>query len=425
LNKVLILSYFFPPCNLTAAQRIQGWANYLKAYDYEPIVITRNWDIQINQPEDVLKSTGTEVKHEKNDRYEAYYLPYKASFRDRLFTKYAGSPIQKISRIFTFTDLIFENFFVKSIPHANLYDFARKYLKEHPEVKNVIISGNPFNQFYFGYLLEKEFDIKWIADYRDDWNTTEIEGAKKGVNSIIQKLQQRSEKKWVQSAQIITSVSPYYVQKIATFVDKPGETILNGFEVNDKHVVTPSTDQFVITYNGSLYPTQPIEPILDAIHKLIKEGFTEIELRFPGLAFNTEQFERVKKATQAFSNHVFITKRIPKKEVLAIQRKSDLLVMISHSNTKGIPSSKLYEYVGLQKPILLYPNDQDIIEETLLDTGLGIICTTETDIYDQLKSLIESKRNGNSTKTLAAPDKINFYSRKIQTKKLAGLLDEF
>ena len=424
VSKILIISYFFPPCNLTAAQRIMGWARNLKEHGYEPIIITRNWDIPINQPEDVLLSSGTEIEHVKTDNYEAYYLPYKASLRDLVFTRHQGSPMQKLSRPLTLMNLIFENFSVKSIPHSNLYEQARTILKENKEIKKVIISGNPFNQFYFGYLLEKEFNISWIADYRDDWNTTEIEGAKSGVNSFIRKRQEKSEKKWVASAKLITSVSPHYINKISAFVDRPGEVILNGHDVENYDSIQPEAEKFTITYNGSLYPTQEIEPLLSALDKLIGEGYSEINLQFPGLAFDRSQSERVATAVKKYADHVSITNRIPKEEVIELQKQSDLLVMISHSNTKGIPSSKLYEYIGLQKNVLLYPNDHDIIEETLNDVNLGIICSTEKEIYDSVKMQLDSKRSGTLTKDTIDLDKIAFYSRKHQTKKLAELLDQ-
>ena len=45
-KKVLILSYFFPPCNLPASQRSYGWATQLHEYGYHPIIITRNWSLE-------------------------------------------------------------------------------------------------------------------------------------------------------------------------------------------------------------------------------------------------------------------------------------------------------------------------------------------------------------------------------------------
>ena len=269
MKNILIISYFFPPCNLTASQRVLGWANYLSNFGYYPTIVSRNWDIPINSPEDVLKSTGREVVHQKNDQYEVYYLPYVASIRDQIFSKNKDKKIfQKISKILTFKDQILENYFNRSIPFSNLYDFSLDLIQKEDKYKCLIVSGNPFVQFKFGFLLNKKTGIRWIADYRDDWNTSELISRGNGLKKIISSLQSKSERKWVKSSECIISVSPKYTSKIASFVNKNGEVILNGFDgLNENDIIETDKRYFTITYNGSLYPTQPIEIVINAIKK--------------------------------------------------------------------------------------------------------------------------------------------------------------
>jgi hypothetical protein len=427
LKKILIISYFYPPCNLTASQRIGGWAKYLSVFGYYPIIVTRNWDLPINSAEDVLMSSGTEIKHEKNEKFETYYLPYKASKRDEIFSNNKNNKfIQKLSKLFTAKDILLEHYSNKVIPFASLYDFSKQLLEKDSSIQLLIISGNPFVQFKFGYMLNKKFGIKWIADYRDDWNTSELQSSSTIEKKIISKIQSNSEKKWVASAECITSVSKVYADKIGKFVKKKGVVILNGYDgIEDTTFLALEKNKFNITYNGSLYPTQPIEPILNAIKKIIhtKEISIEIHIHFPGLAFDKKQKKRVEDNMAGYEHITHITDRISKEEVIQIQKKSDVLLMISHSNIKGIPSSKMYEYIGLKKEILLYPNDHDIIEETLNHSGLGIICENENEIYQKLLNLIISKQEGKTSAPLIQNSTIEFYSRKKQTAELAKLLD--
>ena len=425
MKKVLIISYFFPPCNLTASQRIQGWANYLLSFGYYPTIVTRNWDLKINSPEDTLISSGKEIIHEKNENYEVYYLPYKASLRDEIFSKNKNNRfIQKFSKFFTFKDLVFENYSNSAIPFANIYDFSVDLLKKDNSFELLVISGNPFIQFKFGYLLNKQFGIKWIADYRDDWNTTELDSNSKGIKKIISKIQTKSEKKWVGSAECITTVSKVYARKIGDFVKKDGFVILNGFDgiLDNEYIFKDQI--FRITYNGSLYPTQPIEIILKVLKKIIQYHSAKIEIHFPGLGFDKNQKNRVQEEMKGFEKNIFITDRIPKNEVLKIQQKSDLLLMISHEGIKGIPSSKMYEYIGLKKRILLYPNDSDIVENTLLDTELGIICNSEEELFNGLLNLIILKQEGKLENPNFDQSKIDLYSRKSQTYEFAKLMNQ-
>jgi hypothetical protein len=94
--------------------------------------------------------------------------------------------------------------------------------------------------------------------------------------------------------------------------------------------------------------------------------------------------------------------------------------MISHENIKGIPSSKLYEYVGLKKPVLLYPNDNDIIYETLTHTELGVICNNETEVFESIVNCVEQKNENDLVRYKT--ENIEFYSREKQAEQLAILL---
>lgn len=399
---------------------MHSWAENLKDFGYKPIIVTRSWNHPVQNLKDILIPSGEEVIHELHDSHEVYYLPYKANFRDRYYVKHHGSKKQQLSKVFTAMNLVSENFNPRSIPHYNLYEFARSYLAENKDVKTVIISGNPFNLFYFGYLLKKEFDIDWIADYRDDWNTNEL---KKKYKFLIGLLQLRSEKKWLYNAACFTTVSEYYKDKIEKLVNKPGHVLANGYEFEIMPTSNLSRNKFVITYNGSLYPAQDLESFVSVIIQLINEGFKEIFVEFPGAAFDKQQEQRLKNLTETISSHVHIMLRIERNEVISMQQNSDVLLMLSYTNLKGIPSSKLYEYIGLRKPILVYPNDFDIIESTLKDTGLGFTCDDRQQLYNTLKDMLTKKRNKIDLIKEINESKIESFSRKSQVKKLAEILD--
>lgn len=426
MKKVLIISYFFPPCELTASQRPYGWAKHLKSLGYNPFIITRAWDHQVILPKDVGKSSlNKDVKIKKARDYQVHYTSFKSSLRDYLLHKHPK--LKTIRKLLTFFELILQNFFLFITPYYKIYKESKRVIKEE-KITKIIITGNPFNLFYIGYKLKKyNNEINWIADYRDDWTTSNLNFNHSLIWRLIKRLDTISEKKWVGSAEFITTVSQHYANKISNFIGLKSHVILNGFD--DAYSQTPSKipskKEFIITYNGSLYPTQKIEPFAEVIKKIIIEYNNRIKivLKFPGLAFDLSQEKRIKKIFKDVIKNINITKRIPRSEVLRIQKKSNLLLMFPHENLKGIPSSKLYEYIGLEKPVLLYPSDNDIIEKTLKDTNLGIICQNEETLSDTIKTMIEDFLNDKKNKIQPNRDKIKFYSRKYQTKKLSILLD--
>lgn len=423
MKEILIISYFFSPCNLTASQRALGWVKYLHEFGYYPTIITRNWDVEINQESDISKQTGTILKHEVKDGYEVYYLPYKGNLKDKLYSKYRDrfSPIR---RALSFMELAGQNFSKRFIPFANMYDLADKLVREN-EYKAVIITGNPFVQFQFGYLLYKKYNIPWIADYRDDWGTDELRNKSTGLSQLIRKLESRSERKWVGTAYCITSVSPYYTKKISDFTGVNGMTIYNGFFEYEFDALASEKlyPEVTLTYNGTLYPSQNIEVFFEgfkmAVNKL-KDESKLVHLYFPGLNFKPEQAERVKQLLIGYEEYYTITDRIPRDKVLEIQKKSHALLMFPHQNIKGIPSSKLYEYLGLKKPILICPSDDDILEKTILETHSGVVCNTIDQIANQIIQMVL-----NYEKFLSAFNFKNsaIYTREHQTQNLAKILD--
>lgn len=432
MKKVLILSYFFPPCNLTASQRALGWAKYLKGFGYYPIIITRNWDIPISTPRDVLKPTGIEIIHEKKEDYEVYYLPYDSSLRDKLFVNYGETKYGFWRRILTFLELVSENFTNFFIPFKNIYEFADQYLVENKDIRYVVVTANPFTLFRFGYLLQKKHKIKWLADYRDDWNTSDFNKKFGLIDLAFNRLRSHSEKKWVGSAEAITSVSEAYKIKISNFVKRPGHVMLNGFFEEDFASDGLSNFQnaslpFSIVYNGSLYTTQEIEIFLEAFKKLVDANREKknIKLYFPGLLFDKMQADRISKFLSGYEDFVEITPRVSKQEVFRIQRNAHLLLMVSHKNLIGIPSSKLYEYIGFGKPILACPSDGDIIENTLSEYNLGQISNDTQDAFEKLNKLYQIFESNGYDLLKANNDFQNKFTRKESTAVLNKILNQF
>jgi len=426
MEKILIIAYFFPPCNLTASQRAYGWANHLKEFGYYPIIITRSWDHEIKLPTDAYKKSGSTINHEKFENYEVYYLPYHPNLRDKIYTKYADSKLGFIRKALTFAELFMQNLTNYLIPFKNIYDFSEEYLKKNRDIQKVIITANPFILFKFGYLLNKRLKIKWIADYRDDWNTQQLITNKPFVHRLLSRIESRSEKKWVSSSESITSISNYYVEKISKFLKKPGNTILNGYsdEGLNKDKMELFND-FTILYSGTLYPVQKVEVFLSAVKKFIDHAESKpmIKLYFPGLTFDINQADRVSEFMEGYSEYMEIMDRIPKNKVVEIEKRSHLLLMISYSDLKGIPSSKMYEYISFKKPILVCPSDGDIIESTLKKTGLGYIANTSDEAYELLNKFYLDYSKGRKIPVTPNSEEIETLSRKNQTKKLAKILN--
>ncbi|MEN7549603.1 hypothetical protein AAG747_16890 [Rapidithrix thailandica] len=428
MQKLLIISYFFPPCNLTAAQRTFSWANYLKEFGYNPIVLTRRWDHPVKSLKDTCIPTLPEEEYQQHQAYEVHYVPYLGNLRDRIYTKYGEQKYSSFRRILSSVEIFFQNYANTFIPFNNIYQKAREILKKDPSIRKVAISGNPFIQFKFGYLLQKEFGVKWIADYRDAWTTSEINQMSKGKwYGWVEKHDRPFEKKWVGSASYITSVSSPLAEGIHAITSRPFEILYNGFEATDfsidKKELKPY-DRFTITYVGTLYEGQNIGIFCDAYKEFIRQHpNVKIFLKFPGLAFDKVQSDRVKGLLKGFEKYFECTERIPRDEVIETELRSHVLLHVAWKGFKGIVASKIYEYIGSSAPILVAPGDEGEIDRIIDQSGCGEVAYTKDEIINYLEKMYKLFERGEFTKNDVNSKNIQQFSRKNQVAKLAALLD--
>lgn len=420
LKKILIISYFFPPCTLTASARVQSWANSLHKFGYYPIIITRKWDVGLKTLKDVSIPSSKGVKHEQHENYEVYYMPYKGNLRDRIYQKYGDKKLSIIRQGLTFIELFFQYFSNSVIPYSNIYTQAKKIVKaEHPE--HLIISGNPFNTFKFGYLLNKKFNLKWTADYRDAWSTSEINDNTSSIfKRIIHKLDTRFEKKWVATAATVTASSGPIGAEITNLTGVQSSPLYNGINFSDFDKIQPITlDKFTITYIGTLYDGQKIEVFCNAYKKFIDANpDVKTILKFPGLAFFGNQEARVQKAMKGYEPYFECSDRIPRDEILALEKSAHLLLHVAWQGYKGIIASKIYEYIASGSKILVCPSDDGAIKDIVESSKCGVVTSNEEEIIQLLNAAYNDFLMGNNEKNDVSAPEAQQFSRLKQVEQM-------
>lgn len=425
MNKVLIIAYFYPPATVTASARPQSWVEELHKFGWYPIVITRHWDRPITYSEDVVQSSNKPLDVEKHKTHEVHRLPYKPGLSDKLrLAATRRKWVRPLRKLAAFTRLLRQLKSTRVIPSRNLYQHTARLMMEFLDINHVIVTGRPFEHFHFGYKLKKRFPhIKWIADYRDDWTSSELEDYSGFFGRIRWRAERRAERKWVRTAAHVTCVAPAMVPRIESITSNHASVIFNGYDDVIGNSESLRADKLTITYNGTLYDTQPVESFLGALQRVrSKHPRLTLSLEFPGLAYSSAQEQRVKTALGSLAGFATITDRIPHIRVLALMAKSDILVMLAHRGYTGIPSSKIFEYIALRKPVLLYPSDNDILEEILTSTGLGIICRNEDELCSTLEEIAQKKMRGEPITVTPNEEAVAQYSRIKQTEKLARIL---
>jgi len=218
----------------------------------------------------------------------------------------------------------------------------------------------------------------WVRPFREWYRAANI----RRRNSILRR------------ATSISSVSPWHTEYISSILHRTPSTIYNGFDAKQFYWSEIKSDTFLISYIGKLYDFQDIRPIEDAVQ----------ELNLPDLRLQ------------------IIQGGIPTDEVGDLIRQSSIMIVLTNKEAKGMMTTKFYEALGCEKPVLCYPDDEGVLSAAIKTTNAGIA----TDDKEVVKAFIldkyaEWKANGFTRQAVNQAEQKRF-SRQYQTRQMEEIL---
>lgn len=439
MKKVLILAYDFPPYVSVGALRPYSWYRYLKEYGAEPIVVTRQWDNKHGNALDYIEASATTETIIENTEYGTIIrTPYKPSWSNRLYLKYGEKRFRLLRKALTAFDEI-RQFIYPSGPKRELYFAAKDYLEKN-KADMIITSGEPFVLFAFAGRLSQKFQIPWIADYRDTWSQN-----KDRTKGITKWFSFFTERKVLKSAAAVTTVSPFCIEQIQTNITNiPFHILLNGYNpevLNSVAAIQQGNDKMRIGFAGTIYNWHPWKIFLRTL-SVWKQNNPEsnMEIHFYGINISEELISFIEKEIQAIKTSVFLYPKMPNKDLMAALKKCNLLLLFNDYSVLG---TKIFDYMALQRQIILcYEKDAEALAlkekhysveesshcssrlqaETIEATNSGIVVRDNQHLYEVFNKLWkEFKEDGKIVCHSTGTEK---YSREIQTKKLAQIIQQ-
>lgn len=438
MKKLLILAYDFPPYVSVGGLRPYNWFRYLKEYDIEPIVVTRQWgNVHGNHLDYIAAGDSDQDIVEESEFGTIIRTPYHPNFANRLMLKH-GEKKHRIIRKSVSAYYEFAQFLAPVGPKAGLYEGARAYLKTQ-KVDAIIATGDPFVLFSYASKLSKEFGIPWIADYRDPWSHNE----EHRKTFIQKKWNSYFEKKVVSTASHIRTVSKFVHSKIDQLVpDKPYSITPNGYDtmVIDKiKNIEQNKEQFCVSFVGTIYNWHPIESFLRGANQFVTEHpNAKIRFKFYGTNLTEELTQMVNEQFPNLKNYVLITPKMQNHELLEKLAADNVMLLFNYYSYMG---TKIFDYLGIRrKMIMCYENDAEanllkqkfysvdesgseskqLQAELIHETNSGIIVKDSNHLQQVLQELYTEFEE----KGFIACDSVGVenYSRKIQVERLAELV---
>ena len=171
MNKVLIVTYYWPPSGGAGVQRWLKFAKYLPEFGWEPIILTVDpqfaaypvTDYSLN--EDV--PAGLRIYSTPATDYFSIYRKDKSKIPTAGFANSMDDTLKG-----KFLRFIRGNFFLPDPRKGwNRYAFKKASdLIDSEGIKHVITTSPPHSTQLIGLKIKKKYpEIKWIADLRDPW----------------------------------------------------------------------------------------------------------------------------------------------------------------------------------------------------------------------------------------------------------------
>ncbi|MBC8768898.1 glycosyltransferase [Arenibacter sp. BSSL-BM3] len=423
MQKVLIITYYWPPAGGPGVQRWLKFVKYLRDFNIEPIIYTPE---NPNYPlidETFLDEVPKGIKIYKKPIFEPYGFA-------RIFSK---NKTKKISAgiINSKNQSVLEKLMLWVRGNMFIPDARKFWIKpsvafltniiEQEGIRTVITTGPPHSIHLIGLELKKSSKVRWITDFRDPWTSI---GYHKKLKLTVssQAKHKRLEQLVLNEADKIIVTSNTTKQEFSKITNKPIMVITNGFDTDGTSSAVLDVD-FTVSHIGSLLSGRNPINLWKAISELIHEipDFKKhFKLQLAGV-ISSDVLESI--YFFGLQPYTELLGYISHEEALQYQRKSQvlLLIEIDSEETQGIIPGKVFEYMAAKRPILGVGPGKWEVGSLISESNTGR--TYDYQQSNELKnSLLEWFQDYKKNQLSLPFAKVEQYHRRELTKKLSKYL---
>jgi hypothetical protein len=429
-KKVLIITYYWPPCGGIGVLRNLKFVKYLRDFGWEPIIYTaKNPKYPF-----IDKSNQTEIPEEililKGKIWEPLTLFKKLSGRKKTDTlqNITATTSSKKSWIDNLAIWIRGNFFIPDARAAWIkpsVTYLSKFIKEH-KIDALLTDGPPHTNTVIGMRLSQKFGIPWLADFQDPWTQVDYFSLMK-IGSRADKKHRKLEQEAFRTAKKTTIASPSWKIELENIGATNVDVIYYGFDEADfRTFQLEDSPYFSIFHAGLLGNDRNINTFFETIKEMIEDNpllKNSIRINFAGEVDYSNKVAVKKNNLESITTFYGM---ISRPEVIQHYQKSSLLLLPINqaSNAKGRIPGKLFEYLRTFVPILAFGPEKSDVKDIIEQKGHGISLpynNSKKEIKAYLLELIQKKQK--SQKHILNADVSEFSNFNLSCK-LANYLDE-
>jgi glycosyltransferase involved in cell wall biosynthesis len=396
-RKLLLLTYFFPPCGAVAVYRMLGLVRYLPRYGWQPIVVAPPHVPY--EPDDPalldLVPPGTEVVR----------LP--------LVSGPAAKVVRRVAPM------------AHWLPRA--YRACRRLIRDHrPDA--ILTSSPPPCIHLLGMALRSRYRLPWAACFRDPWFTNQ----RAFTPSLRQRWNGWLESQVIRRADAVIANTPLNLSGFqAAYPAEAGKmvTITNGFDPErfpHGAYAPPADGAVTLLHAGELYGGRDPRPLLDALAQLRAEapGAPPIRVNFLGRADDGRFDLPTEIRTRSLEGAVTAEGHAPYDEAVRRMARADILLLVQWPGHRISVPAKLYEYLGTGRPVLALAEPDGDIAWVLRTSGVLHRVAPTHDVPRIKQALVElagAVRRG--TPAVGDAAALQSFTREQMARRFADCLD--
>jgi hypothetical protein len=426
MNKVLLVTYHFPPRPTVGGLRPLGLARYLPEFGWQAVILTAALPGRPDPKFEVVETPRRDSAVLRLGRRlfglntEQPLMAQTAQLKNKLRIRSERSPLDvlltAVGEVTAYPD-------PQKGWRAYAVEAGENILRQQ-DVKAMISTSPPATGHIVARTLKDEFKVPWVADFRDLWTQNYYYP----YSRLRRMRERRLELRTLAAADALVTVSQPAADDLHSLHrQKPVHSIPNGFDPAEVNTGSAKlTDKFTITYTGNLYPgKQSPEPLFAALRDLINEGVIDakdMEVRFygPQAGWIDRQAERygLTEVVKQFGT-------VPREIALNKQRESQLLLLLKWNDTRqrGAYLAKIFEYLAARRPILAVGGFPDVVDELLNETRAGVSGQSAEKIKVPLLRWYREYKSAGAVSYSGDEAEINKYSHREMARKFASILD--
>lgn len=186
--------------------------------------------------------------------------------------------------------------------------------------------------------------------------------------------------KWLRQANAVTTVSPWHQHVLQRF-NSNTQLIYNGFDEKEFTPVHYLSPTFILSYTGKYFglPMQDIRPLFEALQSV------DIPYRFE-IHTQPEGKKRLLPLLRQYGleARILLGDYIPLQQTIDLYHRSSIIIALSNkakdNNVHGMMTTKFFEALGVEKPLLLVRSDEECLAQTMAYTHAGLAATSVEEI---------------------------------------------